>query len=261
VAVLAVATFALALTGTWAAPAAAAVPAGFSDELVTGVGAPTALAFTPDGRMLITTQPGTLRVLQNGLLVATPAVDLAARLCSNSERGLLGVAVDPSFATNGYVFLYYSFDRAGNCGTGTVNRVSRFVMTGNTLASEVVLVDNIPSPAGNHNAGDLNFGKDGMLYVSVGDGGCDYPGGTPSGCAGSNDASRNRHSLVGKILRIDRDGDIPADNPFTGSGTARCNTGNASPGQICQETFAWGLRNPFRIAFDPNGPVAALPGP
>ena len=235
-----------------ASPAGAAVPAGFSDELVTSVGAPTALAFTPDGRLLITTQGGALRVVQNGSLLATPALNLAGTICSNSERGLLGVAVDPAFASNGYVFLYYSFNKAGDCGTGTVNRVARYVMTGNTLGSPVVLIDNIPSPAGNHNAGDLEFGKDGMLYVSVGDGGCDYPGGTPSGCAGANDASRDRHSLVGKILRIDRNGGVPADNPFTGAGTATCSGGNVSSSLICQETFAWGLRNPFRIAFDPN---------
>ncbi len=125
-------------------------------------------------------------------------------------------------------------------------------MAGNALGSEVVLLDNIPSPAGNHNGGDLQFGKDGALYVSVGDGGCDYPGGTPSGCAGANDAARDRNVLVGKVLRIDRNGAIPAGNPFTGTGTARCNAGAAPVGQICQETFAWGLRNPFRIAFDPN---------
>ena len=249
---LAVIAGGLAVVTLGASPAAAAVPAGFSDELVASIGSPTALAFTPDGRMLVTTQGGTVRVIQNGSLVATPAVGLATKICTNSERGLLGVAVDPAFASNGFVFLYYSFNKAGDCGTGTVNRVARFVMAGNTLGSEVVLVDNIPSPAGNHNGGDLQFGKDGALYVSVGDGGCDYPGGTPSGCAGANDAARDRHVLLGKVLRIDRNGAIPAGNPFTGTGTARSNAGAAPVGQICQETFAWGLRNPFRIAFDPN---------
>ena len=232
-----------------ATPAGAAVPAGFADDLVTAIGGPTALDFTPDGRMLVTTQAGAVRVVQNNALVATPAVDLGSKLCTNSERGLLGVAVDPAFATNGFVFLYYSFNKGGSCGNTTVNRVARFVMSGNTLGGEVVLVDNIPSPAGNHNGGDLQFGKDGMLYVSVGDGGCDYAGG---GCAGSNDAARDRHTLLGKVLRIDRNGGVPGDNPFTGPGTARCNAGNAPSGQICQETFAWGLRNPFRMAFDPN---------
>ena len=112
-------------------------------------------------------------------------------------------------------------------------------------------MDEIPSPSGNHNAGDLRFGNDGYLYVSVGDGGCDYAGN--SGCAGANDASRDQHALVGKILRITSTGGIPPTNPFQGAGTARCNvTGRTTAGNKCQETFAWGLRNPFRIAFDPN---------
>lgn len=235
--------------------AQAAVPAGFSDQLVANIGSPTAFAFTPDGRMLVTTKQGAVRVVQGGNLLATPAIDLVGAICSNSERGLLGIAVDPAFGSNGFVYLYYTFKKSGVCtmnsGTDPVNRVSRFVMAGNTLASETVLIDNIHSPNGNHNAGDLNFGKDGNLYVTVGDGGCDYTG--SGGCAASNDASRDRNVLIGKVLRITRDGNIPSGNPFTGTGTARCNvTGSISAGNICQETFAWGLRNPFRFAFDPN---------
>jgi len=230
----------------------ATVPPGFTDELVTAVASPTALAFTPDGRLLITTQPGRLRVYQNGALVAMPALDLTSPtnvICSNSERGLLGVAVDPSFATpnNNFIYVYYTFNRAGTC----VNRVSRYLLsTSNVASGETVLIDNIPSTAGNHNGGDVQFGNDGYLYVSVGDGGCDYAGG---GCAGSNDAARDQHSLVGKILRITRAGTIPSDNPFTGSGTADCRfTGGTTAGSKCRETFAWGLRNPFRMAFDSN---------
>ena len=242
------------LAGVVAASTPAAgitLPAGFTDELVATIGAPTALAFTPDGRLLITTQPGQLRVYQNGALVGTAALNLAANgaICSNSERGLLGVAVDPAFAPtiNNYVYLYYTFNRAGTC----VNRVSRFTLsTSNVASGETVLVDNIPSTAGNHNAGDVQFGSDGTLYVSVGDGGCDYAGG---GCAGSNDAARDQHSLVGKILRITKAGGIPVDNPFLGAGTAECRfTGGTTAGNRCRETFSWGLRNPFRIAFDPN---------
>jgi glucose/arabinose dehydrogenase/PKD repeat protein len=230
----------------------ATVPPGFTDELVTTIASPTALAFTPDGRLLITTQPGRLRVYQNGALVATPALDLTSPtnvICSNSERGLLGVAVDPSFATlnNNFIYVYYTFNRAGTC----VNRVSRYLLsTSNVASGETVLIDNIPSTAGNHNGGDVQFGNDGYLYVSVGDGGCDYAGG---GCAGSNDAARDQHSLVGKILRITRTGTIPSDNPFTGAGTADCRfTGGTTAGNKCRETFAWGLRNPFRMAFDSN---------
>jgi glucose/arabinose dehydrogenase len=247
-------TIVVALAASLAvAPAqGATVPAGFTDQLVATVPAPTAIAFTPDGRGLIATQSGRLRVLTSGgTLLATPALDLSAKICANSERGLLGVAVDPAFATNGFVYLYYTFNKAGDCGAATVNRVARVTLSpANTAGSEVVLIDNIPSPAGNHNGGDLHFGKDGNLYVSVGDGGCDYAGG---GCAGANDAARDRHVLLGKILRITPTGGIPADNPFQGAGTARCNTtGITTAGTWCQETYAWGLRNPYRIAFDPN---------
>lgn len=240
-----------------AGPAAAAVPANFSDVLVTNIGSPTDIAWTPDGRLLITTQGGALRVFQGGSLLGTPALTLpAANLCTNSERGLLGVAVDPEFATNQYIYLFYSFRATGvscNSTTQVFNRVSRFTLPPSnsvSLGSELVLIDRMPSPAGNHNAGALGFGKDGFLYISIGDGGCDWAG--DSGCAGSNDAARDRHVLTGKILRITKTGGIPAGNPFQGAGTGRCNTGSTTPGNHCQETFAWGLRNPFRFNFDPN---------
>jgi glucose/arabinose dehydrogenase len=237
-----------------AGPGVAAVPPGFTDSLVADVSMPTALAFTPDGRMLITTQSGRLRVYASGSLLATPALDLSGRICSNSERGLLGVAVDPSFGvgTNRDVYLYYTASLGGTC----VNRVSRFHLADTNLVaptSEAILVDQIPSPAGNHNGGDLNFGKDGNLYVSIGDGGCDYK--DTSRCAGSNTAARDQFILLGKVLRITRDGGIPPDNPFLGADSGRCNVTGRTAAAKCQETFAWGLRNPFRFAFDPNAPV------
>lgn len=245
------------------APAATAqtFPASFTSTLVTSVGAPTSIAFTPDGRMLITTQGGTLRVFQGGTLLATPALTFSAsQICSNFERGLLGVAVDPDFATNRFVYLFYTFNKNGVCPTNQptrtdnpVNRVSRYVLPDTNVidaATQTVLIDNVRSPNGNHNAGDLRFGKDGYLYVSTGDGGADYAGG---GSGGSNDASRDEFQLIGKILRITKDGGIPPTNPFQGAGTARCNvTGETTPGNRCQETYAWGFRNPFRIALDPN---------
>ncbi len=227
---------------------ATAVAPGFTDTLVASVGSPTALVFTPDGRLLVTTQFGTLRIVQNGSLLPGSALDLGAVLCTDNERGLLGAAVDPSFTSNGFVYLYYTRNKSGEC----VNRVSRFTMSGSTIAmgTEAVLVDEIPSTSGNHNGGDLRFGNDGYLYVSVGDGACDYAGG---GCYGQNDASRDQHALIGKVLRITSTGGIPPTNPFQGAGTARCNvTGRTTAGNKCQETFAWGFRNPFRIAFDPN---------
>lgn len=229
--------------------AAATVPTGFTDVALFDLGSPTALAFTPDGRLLVTTQGGQVRVYKDGALLATPALTLGA-ICSNSERGLLGVAVDPDFATNRFVYLYYTHSITGGC----MNRVSRFTFgAGDTAdpASELVLVDNMPSPAGNHNAGDVHFGPDGYLYISIGDGGCDWAG--DSGCGGSNDASRDQHVLTGKILRITKTGGIPPTNPFQGAGTARCNvTGQTTAGNKCQETFAWGFRNPFRFAMNPN---------
>ena len=253
---IAVATFAfcflaaLFLSLKFSVTNVSALPSGFEDTLVTGITSPTALAFTPDGRLLITTKGGQLRIYQNNQLLAASAINLSARLCAQSERGLLGVAVDPLFASNNFVYFYYTFNNNGTC----VNRVARFVLSANntiSTTSETVLIDNIHSTAGNHNAGDLHFGKDGLLYISVGDAGCDYAG--DSGCAGANDAARDKHVLLGKILRITRDGAIPAGNPYQGANSGRCNvTGSTTANNWCQETFASGLRNPFRIAFDPN---------
>jgi glucose/arabinose dehydrogenase len=223
-------------------PAVAAVPAGFSDTLVASVGSPIALAFTPDGRLLVTTQGGALRVIQNDALLATPALTIpAASICTDSERGLLGVAVHPSFAANHFIYLFYTFETGGS--PACINRVSRFTLPDSNVidpVSELVLIDNMPSPNGNHNAGDVQFGNDGLLYVSIGDGG-----------PGSN--ARIEHVLTGKVLRVTDSGGIPAGNPFQGAGTGDCRfTGSTTPGNKCRETFAWGFRNPFRLAFDPN---------
>ena len=235
--------------------ASATVPPNFTDELVTSVGSPTAFAFTPDGRLLIARQPGVLRVFASGSLLPTAALTIpASSICTNSEQGLLGVAVDPAFASNNFIYLFYTFE-SPTC----VNRISRFTLPPSNIiapASELVLIDNMPSPAGNHNAGDVGFGKDGFLYATIGDGGCDYAGN--SGCAGANDAARDRHVLTGKLLRITSAGGIPATNPFQGAGTARCNTGPTTLGNTCQEIYATGLRNPFRFAFDPNAATTRL---
>lgn len=239
-----------------AAPAVARLPVGFTDTVVAGVPSPVALAETPDGRMLVADQTGKVWVIKNGSLLATPALDISTKVCSDNERGLLGVAVDPKFTTNGFVYVYYTFRKFANCNTFSVdvpvNRVARFKMTGDKIAktTQLVLIDGMKSYAGNHNAGYVGFGHDGLLYVSVGDGGCDYTGAT--GCAADNGISRLGNTLLGKVLRITRSGGIPASNPFTGVGTARCNHGAIAAGQTCQETYMRGFRNPFRLAFDPN---------
>jgi glucose/arabinose dehydrogenase len=227
---------------------------------VTGIDRPTSIAFVPGGRMLIGAEAGVVRVYQAGGLVSPAALDISAKVCSDQERGLMSVAVDPAFASNHFIYLYYTFKKLG-CQYGSngdtllpVNRVSRFVLRNDNVvdpASEVVLIDNIPAPEGYHIGADLEFGHDGYLYASTGDGGCQYT--DPVWCDEYNAASRDQHVLLGKVLRVTRDGAIPPSNPFQGTGTARCaSTGVTTAGNKCQETFAWGLRNPFRMGFDPN---------
>lgn len=245
----------------------------------------------PDGRLLATSQNGQV-FLQTGTSTnRTSILNLAGSLCSSGEMGLLGLAVDPQFGpARPFVYLYYTHKRGSNCNeaSGRANRVSRFTMDeGDNLvpSSERVLLDNIAAKGGNHNGGDIQFGSDGMLYVAVGDSGSDLIDG--NGQNGNGNA-RRMDILNGKILRITPDGAIPPDNPFTGSGSAAC----ALNGQVanrsavgaekkkhkakkrkhrkqrerrrerkrerqisatrCGEIFATGLRNPYRIAFDPD---------
>jgi glucose/arabinose dehydrogenase len=240
------------------------VPAGFVDEeVVVNVPAPTAIDWLPpkdpkfpeNRDILVATQGGVVFSAAPG----STAIDIlnlrrAGTICSGGEIGLLGLAVDPNFASGErYVYLYYTDSRgSGDCGAANrANRVSRFTMNDEgLLINEEILIDNIPAPGGNHNGGDLQFGSDGLLYISVGDGGQDLNTGARQN---GNGNARRLDLLNGKILRIMPDGGIPAGNPFQDSGTVRCNsTGLASGGEICQEIFATGLRNPFRIAFDPN---------
>ncbi len=241
----------------------ASTPVDFSDALVATVASPTDLTFAPDGRLLITTQSGKLYVYKNGALVSTPALTIGtSAICTNSERGLLGVTTDPSFSTNRFVYVYYTFKKFGTCdqnspNSSPMNRVSRFTFNSGSdvinPASELVIVDNIPSPNGNHNAGDLHFGPDGYLYISVGDGGCKLWDG--STCSGANDNARSKNTLLGKILRVDSNGIPPNTNPFyNNSGAVRCGNpaSTFSQAAVCQETYAWGLRNPFRFAFKPG---------
>jgi glucose/arabinose dehydrogenase len=194
------------------------LPANFQRVQVTAsLNNPTAMAFTPDGRVLICQQGGQLRVVKNGSLLSTPAVSLSVN--TSGERGLIGVAVDPNFATNQFIYLYYTHT------SGPHNRVSRFTMTGDVAGSETTILD-LPTLSGiYHNGGGLAFGNDGKLYVAVGE-----------NQVGSN--SQNLDNYLGKLLRINSDGTVPAGNPFTG---------NAARSRI----WAYGLRNPFTIASDP----------
>ncbi len=259
-----------------AKPAAvtAGVATGFQDRLFATAPGATALAFLPDDRLLATDRRGFVRLHEPGTTDTSQALNISDDVCSNSERGLLGIAADPNFGANGYVYLYYTFEKFGTCPgkqpekNNPVNSVSRFKMAGGTIdpKTEEVLVDNVPSPNGNHNAGDLHFGKDGKLYVSTGDGACDYA--SPTRCQPENDASRDKNVLLGKILRVNTDGTIPADNPNAdNTNGVRCGqltTNNASggshaaPDRVCQETYAMGFRNPFRFAMDPDASGVSL---
>jgi glucose/arabinose dehydrogenase len=204
---------------------AATLPGGFTENLVaSGLASPTAMAFAPDGRLFVCLQGGQLRVVKNGALLPTPF--LTVSVSSAGERGLLGVAFDPAFAGNGFVYVYYT------ATTPSIhNRVSRFTAQGDVAVagSEVVLLDldNLTS-ATNHNGGAMHFGPDGELYVAVGD-----------NANGAN--SQTLANLLGKILRIDGNGAIPPDNPFFGTATGRN-----------RAIWALGLRNPFTFAFQPG---------
>lgn len=220
---------------TWAAfaPAAIALPPGFYDRpLVSGLSGPTCFAFAPDGRIFVGQKTGAIRIVKNNQLLVTPFMNVPCT--SNSERGVLGLALDPNFATNRYVYIYYTTSAASlNPPPTPKNRVSRFVANGDvvTPASEEILLDLIPSDAGNHNAGGIRFGIDGKLWIATGDGGQ-----TPA-------LSQNLNTLAGKLLRINPDGSIPNDNPFFGMANHR------------SEIWAYGFRNPFRFSFRPGTSV------
>ncbi len=208
---------------------ATVLPPGFAESPVAGgLTLPTAMEFAPDGRLFVAEKGGTLRIIQNGALLPTPFLTVPVN--SVSERGLVGVTLDPNFAVNRFVYVYYT-----SAAPQVVNRVSRFtadpanpnVVLG---GSEVVLLDNIPSTNGNHNGGALHFGADGKLYVGVGD-------------AGTSANAQLLSTLSGKILRLDPAAFpivIPVDNPFVGT-----------PG-ACGEIWALGFRNPFTFAVQPG---------
>ena len=231
-----------------------AAPAGFTDTVVDDLSRLTAVEALPDGRVVVLQQSGALVRLDDRDGTVERSTLAQFSVCSNSERGLLGFATDPAFVTSGTVYIYRTV--ASSEPGGCHNRVSSFTMTesGVDLGSERILVDRISSVAGNHNGGDIEIGNDGYLYIAVGDAGRDPRG--DSGSAGSNDAGQDLSLLNGKILRVNRTTGFAApDNPFTGPGTADCRVrGNSSatPTTTCREIYAFGLRNPYRFAFDPN---------
>lgn len=215
-------TVMIAMALAVAAPAAT-LPSGFTETaLTTSLASATAMALAPDGRIFVCEQGGSLRVIKNGARLPQPFLTVTVN--SLGERGLLGVAFDPNFPANNFVYVYY---------TATIptihNRVSRFTANGDVAVSgsETILLElNDLSGATNHNGGAMHFGPDGKLYIAVGE-----------NANGAN--SQMLTNLLGKILRINPDGTIPTDNPFPPPQTTGKNAA----------IWALGLRNPFTFAF------------
>lgn len=202
------------------------LPAGFSRSVyASGLGStPTAMAFAPDGRLFVAEQGGALRVVVNGALLTTPFITVPT--VAEGERGLLGVAFDPDYAATNWVYLYYT------SSVGEPHNVLvRVTADGNTAVpgSTVTLVEFPTLPAsGRHNGGAMQFGPDGKLYVAVGD--ATIPTAPPS-----------LESPFGKMLRFERNGAIPTDNPFYAITTG-----------LNRAIWARGLRNPYTFAIDPT---------
>ena len=202
---------------------AATLPAGFTETSISGLSEPTAMEIAPDGRIFVCQQGGSLRVIKNGVLLTTPFITLPVDPAG--ERGLLGIAFDPNFATNNFLYLYYT-----TMTEPRHNRVSRFTANGDVVVpgSETVIWELDPlSSARNHNGGAIHFGPDGKLYIAVGE-----------NAEESN--SEILTNMLGKMLRINSNGTIPTDNPFFNTAT-----GNN------RSIWALGLRNPFTFAFQP----------
>jgi glucose/arabinose dehydrogenase len=243
-----------------------AVPDGFEDRAViledAGLLVPTDFTFTPGGQLLVVNKGGQLFVFDdpdgdNSYSLQTEALDLSPVMCINGERGMQGIEVHPDFENTRFIYIFYNVNKNGNCDedpvNGPVNRLSRFVLSTSNIVdidSETVFFETPSLEYDHHNSGDIAFGNDGYLYVSVGDGGSTWRA-----------VSSNPGNLLGSIIRLTADGGIPEDNPYTPQSgeenSVRCNVTGVPPsgspqGAKCQEIFNIGLRNPFRFAIDPN---------
>lgn len=195
-------------------------------------------------RLFLVEQAGLIKILKNGVVLATPFLDITGIVDdTGNEQGLLGLAFDPDFDTNGHFYVYFTFDPAG--ANPDQSRIQRYtVSAGNpdiADAGSAVEIFRWNQDFSNHNGGQIEFGPDGYLYIGLGDGGS---GGDP------NNNAQNGMQLLGKMLRIDPNGAdaypadpdnnyaIPALNPFVGNASFR------------DEIWAYGLRNPYRWSFD-----------
>jgi glucose/arabinose dehydrogenase len=188
-----------------------------------------------DARLFVVEQPGRIRIVKGGQLLPTPFLDISARVAYGGERGLLSMAFDPGYASNGYFYVYFTNAN----GDIAIERYGGTVGADVASATPTPVITIAHPGASNHNGGLVTFGPDGFLYAGTGDGG---GAGDPSGNA------QNLNVLLGKLLRLDvrtLPYIIPATNPFVNQAGRR------------GEIWAYGLRNPWRYAFDRH---ATAPG-
>jgi glucose/arabinose dehydrogenase len=200
-------------------------------QLLALPGFASALVFTGPGRILYTekggfggVRDGSVRLVEDGRLVSEPVITFAD-VETRSEKGLLGITLDPDYASNRLVYAFYTHARSER------NRVVRFRddRRGQTAADATIILGELPTDrCGNHQGGTIAFGPDSMLYITIGDNGCNR-------CL-----SQDNRSLAGKILRFTRDGAIPDDNPFSSAPFPR------------SAFFATGLRNSFDFTIHPS---------
>jgi len=196
--------------------------------VLTGLNFPVSLRFAPDGRIFFTEKDtGSIRIiLQNGTLLATPFATVSP-IFTDGEAGLLGIALDSSFSSNGYVYVYFTDRDPQNYTHG---HIRRYTATGNTGGDPVSIFNVTSSAPGTiyHNGGYIKFGPDGKLYAQVGE-------------FHQSSQAQNQGTMDGKMLRMNPDGSVPTDNPFPGS-----------------RVWALGVRNAFGFDFDPsNGRLIA----
>jgi glucose/arabinose dehydrogenase len=196
----------------------AQTPALSTEAVLSGLEAPWAIDFAPDGRIFLSERPGRIRIARDGQLQTVPWMTL--EVADVSEAGLLGLALDPQFAQTRFVYVAYTYRAASGRLTNRLVRLRDDPATGRGTLDRVLMDDVAGAP--NHDGGRVRFGPDGRLYWTMGD-------------AQQQDLAQDRSSRNGKILRLNPDGTIPGDNPFANS-----------------PIYSYGHRNPQGVAWQPG---------